>query len=96
MKKKLTEEVENIEKKAMGRSGLLPSLVFSCRAQVMHMNEDTALCSPPFTWKTVCGWRYSGSNFNLQDGEDSIVTCQKCQTIAQSRVGDLARKGGNF
>ena len=94
MKKRLANEVEALETKARSRAGLLPSLVFSNRAQVLHLNTDTALCSPPFTWKTVCGWRFSGSNFTLQDGEPSQVNCQKCNNIAQSKGGERAMKGG--
>ena len=88
MKKKLSEEVKSLETKASSRNGLLPGYVFSGRAQVIHLNEETTICSPPFTWKTICGWRYGGANFTLQDGSMENVTCAKCKMIAQSRKGD--------
>ena len=88
MKKKLADEVKSLETKANSRSGLLPGYVFSGRAQVIHANEEITICSPPFTWKTLCGWRYSGSNFTLQDGTMDGVTCAKCKTIAQNRRGE--------
>ena len=88
MKRKLADEVKSLENKANSRSGLLPGYVFSGRAQVTHENEEITICSPPFTWKTLCGWRYSGANFTLQDGTIGGVTCAKCKTIAQNRRGD--------
>ena len=84
-KESLMREVQALEEKANTRGGLLPKLVFSGRAQVMHCNEDVAICSPPFSWKTLCGWRYGGSNFTLQDGAQNKITCQKCKAIAFNR-----------
>ena len=96
MRKKLTEEVAALEKKADSRKGLLPNLVFSGRAQLLHLNEDIALCSPPYTWKTVCGWRYNGANFTLQNGSRDEITCTKCKNIANIRGGSLAMKGSGM
>lgn len=60
--KNLDAEVENFREK-FGDSGTLPKLVQSTASKVIHLYHDIATCSPPFAWKTLCGWHYAKSEF---------------------------------
>ena len=76
------EELKKQEQKASESNGLLPAVVLSTRSKTRHWNTRSVLCSPPFTWKTKCGWLYGSSSFNFVDSGG--VDCLKCISIAQS------------
>lgn len=68
----------------------LPRLVMSLRSNVVHRNASHLLCSPPYTWRTMCGWSYHTAAYSFVQGEKE-VNCQKCLT---PRYGKEAVGGG--
>lgn len=43
----------------------LPSLVKSVKQQVVHANSKTLLLAPPVAWRTMCGWYFHASNYEV-------------------------------
>ena len=76
------DDLRKQERKASESNGLLPAVVLSTRSKTRHWNTRSVLCSPPFTWKTKCGWLYGSSSFSFVDS--GAVDCLKCIAIAQS------------
>ena len=62
---------------------LLPNKVSSLKSGVVHQNVTLLLCTPPHTWRTLCGWHYNSSAYTFT--EENEVTCQKCLNIAQGK-----------
>ena len=46
-----------------------------------HVTEATA-CSPPWAWRTRCGWTFYGANVVFL-GLDARVTCAKCAVLLE-------------
>ena len=79
----LDGEVESLRNRCEENNHHLPRFVQSLTSKVNHHNMSLALCSPPFTWRTRCGWHYYKSDFAFCTKADENV-CQKCQALAQS------------
>ena len=60
----------------------LPSLVKSVKQQVVHANSKTLLLAPPVAWRTMCGWYFHASNYEVLERDHTEVTCAKCQASA--------------
>ena len=87
MKAQLADEVEKLEAKSIKNKGLLPKLVVCTRTKVAHWNLPSAICSPPYTWKTTCGWKFGGGSFTFEEGTMGDVDCQKCRGCAKQESG---------
>ena len=81
----LQKEIQVLETKWETNSTYLPNLVKSARHQVIHKNNRILVYAPSAQWRSVCGWHYYNSNYEFVCGEDTKVTCTKCQTAAQSK-----------
>ena len=69
--------------------GSLPATVISTSSRVTHRTVTASTWSPPVTWRTVCGWRFYGSNFSFLEGEN-VPTCTKC--LQQGAIVQWGRK----
>lgn len=74
---KVKELSDTFEKCSIESNGALPAFVMSLHSQVVHDNVDTLLTSPPFTWRTKCGWYYSSSHYSFK--AEGPATCAKCK-----------------
>ena len=74
---KVKELSDTFEKCNAESNGALPAFVMSLHSQVVHDNVDTLLTSPPFTWRTKCGWYYSSSHYSFK--AEGPITCAKCK-----------------
>ena len=74
---KVKELSDTFEKCNAESNGSLPAFVMSLHSQVVHDNVDTLLTSPPFTWRTKCGWYYSSSHYSFK--AEGPITCAKCK-----------------
>ena len=72
---KMQQEWEEKQQTACERE--LPLLVKALKSETVHYNASQVLCSPPFTWRTVCGWHYHSGAYTFVEPPHS-VTCQKC------------------
>ena len=63
---------------------ILPGRITSLKSNVVHQNITLLLCTPPHTWRTLCGWHYYNSAYSFS-GQSEDVTCQKCINIAQGK-----------
>ena len=79
---KLKTAVKTLEQRADSSSKYLPPLVRSGRNQVVHKNTKVLVFAPAYLWRTKCGWGYYSSNYEFVEGEDTMVTCQKCTASA--------------
>ena len=69
----------------LGRGvGHLPPWVRSGSSKTTHRNGSFISTSPPFTWRTVCGWYYASSNFTFTDVEGDNL-CLKCKAAQEQR-----------
>ena len=66
---------------------LLPCRVASLKSKITHQNVTLLLCTPPHTWRTLCGWHYNNAAYAFKPPEVE-VTCQKCINIAQGKEED--------
>eukprot|EP00434_Breviolum_minutum_P008400 symbB.v1.2.007413.t1/scaffold453.1/size202423/4 len=68
---KMQQEWEEKQQAAGERE--LPLLVKALKSETVHYNASQVLCSPPFTWRTVCGWHYhSGEITFMSNGTETI------------------------
>lgn len=81
----LQKEIQGLESKWESNSTYLPNLVKSARHQVVHKNNRILVYAPSAQWRSVCGWHYYNSNYEFVCGEETKVTCTKCQAAAQSK-----------
>ena len=88
MKAQLNEEVEKLEAKSTKNKGFLPKLVICTRTKVSHWNLPAAICSPPYTWKTACGWKFGGGSFTFEEGTKGDVDCQNAKGCAKHEGED--------
>ncbi len=82
---RIRKEVKALEKKMANNQKYLPPVVVSQRVQVAHYNCRALIVSPACLWKTLCGWQYYNSNYMFADDVGTMVTCQKCMGLAQSK-----------
>ena len=54
----LANQFEEFQSKGGGN---LPPFVQSMSSKMIHFNISLVATSPPMTWRTKCGWHYSGS-----------------------------------
>ena len=57
VKEKIEDTVLQLEKWAESGDSL-PERVQSTHSKVVHANQSTLAVSPPFSWRTKCGWHY--------------------------------------
>ncbi|CAJ1451520.1 unnamed protein product, partial [Effrenium voratum] len=57
-KARLDKEVAAWQARLDEGQGNLPKLVKSVHSAVVHFNASWAACTPPATWRTLCGWYY--------------------------------------
>ena len=62
----------------------LPKMVKSLRSGIVHQNASYLLCSPPYTWRTTCGWAYNSAAYSFVQ-EPMAVNCQKCMAPRQGK-----------
>ena len=79
-KSKVTVEkiANDFEKFSERHGGHLPPWVQSCASKTVHKNITVLSTSPPFTWRTLCGWYYAASSFVFVEKEGDTV-CLKCK-----------------
>ena len=82
---KLDQEVKVLKERAEKGSDKLPPFVQHYNSKVVHYNSNLANCSPPFAWKTLCGWSYYQSDFLFISGKGEQQLCRKCLELAQSK-----------
>ena len=89
----LKKSVEELEGKMNENRKYLPTVVISQKLQVAHYNTRSLLVSPSALWKTLCGWQYyhSNSNYAFADDVGTMVVCQKCMGLAQSKEVKVAK-----
>ena len=80
---RLDSAVRALEAKYNDCTKYLPKWVKSTRTQVIHHNSKVFLCSPAAMWKTLCGWNYDASEYELHEGEPTGEICKKCAASAQ-------------
>ena len=85
---KLDKEVEALKARCKNDGDRLPPYVQHYQSKVVHLNMDMANCSPPFMWKTLCGWSFYQSDFLFIRGEGDFPLCKKC---AEHRALQLSR-----
>eukprot|EP00435_Cladocopium_sp_Y103_P014751 s2194_g3.t1 len=86
-KRSLESAIAELDNKMNTSAPFLPNLVKSVRQQVIHRNAKLLAFAPPRVWKTRCGWYYFASNYEFAEGDDTMVTCAKCQQSAQWQGG---------
>eukprot|EP00435_Cladocopium_sp_Y103_P045365 s422_g13.t1 len=77
--KSLESAIADLDERMKPTAPFLPFLVISAKQQVIHQNAKLLAFAPPRSWKTRCGWYYYASNYEFADGDDTMVTCIKCQ-----------------
>ena len=77
VQKKVEDTVRQLEKWAE-TGEYLPGRVQSTHSKVVHANHVTLAVSPPFSWRTKCGWHYHFSPYVFV-GNLTEVTCAKCK-----------------
>ncbi len=82
---RIRKEVKSLETRMANNQKYLPPVVVSQRVQVAHFNCRALIVSPACMWKTLCGWQYYNSNYLFAEDAGSMVTCQKCVGLAQSK-----------
>ena len=85
----LSSAVKELEGKMKTANKYLPPLVKSTRHQLLHKNNKVLIYAPACMWKTICGWHYYSANYTFEEGEDSKVSCAKCQLSAQQQGGQV-------
>jgi len=85
----LSSAVKELEEKMKTANKYLPPLVKSTRHQLLHKNNKVLIYAPACMWKTICGWHYYSANYTFEEGEDSKVSCAKCQLSAQQQGGQV-------
>ena len=84
----LAETMEFWKHIAKTQEGKLPSKV-ACRSTgVIHHNAAKVAASPPFTWRSLCGWAYYGGNF-MFESETTTPTCTKCLNLHATQRGGV-------
>ena len=78
---KIQKEWEDKQKATNDKE--LPTMVKALKSEVVHYKASHLLCSPPFTWRTVCGWHYNSGAYTFL-GAPNVVTCQKCLASTSS------------
>ena len=78
---KLDKEVEILKARNRDGGDRLPPLVQHYQSKVVHFNADLANCSPPYVWKTLCGWHYYQSDFLFISGRGEFTLCRKCTEL---------------
>ena len=76
--KALDAEVEAMKQRGQARGDRLPTYVQAKLSKIVHTNLDLPNCSPPHTWKTMCGWAYFKSDFVFVTKADGLTLCKKC------------------
>ena len=71
--------------------GNLPKLVKSVHSAVAHCNASWAACTPPATWRTLCGWYYGRSSFVFEASAGSEADCIKCRHLSNSTKAARSR-----
>ena len=84
VKEKLKDLQDKWVSKPTRGEGELPRMVQSLRSGVIHQNASYLLCSPPYTWRTTCGWYYNSAAYSFTQ-EPMEVNCQKCLAPRQSK-----------
>ena len=87
----LKKSVKELEGKMNENRKYLPTIVISQKLQVAHYNTRSLLVSPSALWKTLCGWQYYHSNYVFADDVGTMVVCQKCMGLAQSKEVKVAK-----
>lgn len=77
----MAKKFEEVSEK---NGGHLPPWVRSGSSKTTHRNGSFISTSPPFTWRTVCGWYYASSNFTFTDVEGDNL-CLKCKAAQEQR-----------
>ena len=73
----LANQFEEFQSKGGGN---LPPFVQSMSSKMIHFNISLVATSPPMTWRTKCGWHYSGSQYIfLNKAEPHLPQCAKCK-----------------
>ena len=75
---KLNEAVQSLERQMANSAKYLPSYVKSRRHQVIHRNSRVMVYAPSYLWRTQCGWLYYRSDYEFVEGDNTMVSCQKC------------------
>ena len=83
--KEFDDAVNEVKNKMESDHRYLPRYVVSGRYHVTHLNHKILLYAPAAQWRTVCGWHYYNSSYQFTDGEGTMVSCSKCQGIAQGK-----------
>eukprot|EP00435_Cladocopium_sp_Y103_P022845 s3165_g5.t1 len=87
--KSLESAIADLDERMKSTAPFLPFLVISAKQQVIHQNAKLLAFAPPRSWRTRCGWYYYASNYEFADGDDTMVTCIKCQQSALAQGGWL-------
>ena len=77
VKEKVEDTVQQLEKWAEAGDNL-PERVQSTHSKVVHANQATLAVSPPFSWRTKCGWHFHFSHYVFVKASME-VTCVKCK-----------------
>ena len=83
----LEKAIKELENRMGTAAKYLPNLVKSVKQQVVHLNTRTLLYSPPIGWRTRCGWYFHASNYEFAEGDNTMVSCSKCQLSALGQGG---------
>ena len=84
----LAETMEFWKHIAKTQEGKLPSKVICRSTGVIHYNAAKVAASPPFTWRSLCGWAYYGGNF-MFESETTTPTCAKCLNLHATQRGGV-------
>lgn len=82
VKEKLKDLQDKWVSKPTRGEGELPRMVQSLRSGVIYQNASYLLCSPPYAWRTTCGWTYNSAAYSFVQ-EVMVVNCQKCTAPRQ-------------
>ena len=80
-------EIENLKARQLKKGDRLPPYVQSIASKITHSNLDLPNCSPPFCWRTRCGWSYYKSDYVFLEDRGTSVLCKKCEEPALSMEG---------
>ena len=73
-----------------GSGGKIPPKVQSLQGKVVHVTVDAAVCSPPWAWRTRCGWSFYGAGVAFKD-LNTPVTCAKCGPLHEEGPNGTSR-----
>ena len=90
-KARLDKEVAAWQARLDEGQGNLPKLVKSVHSAVVHVNASWAACTPPATWRTLCGWYYGRSSFVFEASAGSEADCIKCRNLSNSTKAARSR-----